>query len=75
MIGRSIDFEDVTPHEFARAAIQRGTPPEQAHVMERLYEVLRSRRQVDITDDVENITGMAPGSFRNWCECHADAFQ
>ena len=43
--------------------------------MERLYEVLRSRRQVDITDDVENITGMAPGSFRNWCECHADAFQ
>ena len=75
VIGRSIDFEDVTPHEFAQAAIQRGTPPEQAHLMERLNEVFRGRRSVAITDDVENITGMAPGTFRAWCERHADAFR
>ena len=73
--GRSIDFEDVTPHEFAQAAIQRGTPPEQAHLLERLNEVFRARRSVAITDDVENITGIAPGTFRDWCERHADAFR
>ena len=73
--GRSIDFEDVTPHEFAQAAIQRGTPPEQAHLMERLNEVFRARRSVNITDDVENITGTAPATFRDWCERHADAFR
>jgi hypothetical protein len=73
--GRSIDFEDVTPHEFAQAAIQRGTPPEQAHLMERLNEVFRARRSVNITDDVENITGIAPATFRHWCERHADAFR
>src|SRR5215469_5736338 len=74
-IGRSIEFQDVTPHEFAQAAIQRGTPPEQAHLMERLNEVFRARRSVNITDDVENITGTAPATFRDWCKRHADAFR
>jgi uncharacterized protein YbjT (DUF2867 family) len=73
--GRSIDFQDVTPHEFAQAAIQRGTPPEEAHLMERLNEVFRARRSVAITDDVENITGIAPGTFRDWCQRHAGAFR
>jgi uncharacterized protein YbjT (DUF2867 family) len=73
--GRPIDFQDVTPHEFAQAAIQRGTPPEEAHLTERLNEVFRARRSVAITDDVENITGIAPATFRDWCERHADAFR
>jgi uncharacterized protein YbjT (DUF2867 family) len=73
--GRPIDFQDTTPHEFAQAAIQRGTPPEQAHLLERLNEVLRARRSVNITDDVQNITGTAPATFRNWCERHAGAFR
>jgi uncharacterized protein YbjT (DUF2867 family) len=75
VIGRPVDFKDVNPHEFAQAAIQRGTPPEQAHLMERLNEVFRARRAVAITDDVENITGTAPATFRDWCERHADAFR
>jgi uncharacterized protein YbjT (DUF2867 family) len=74
-IGRPIEFRDVTPHEFAEAAIQRGTPPDQAHLMERLNEVFRTRRSVNITDDVENITGIPPATFRDWCERHADAFR
>jgi uncharacterized protein YbjT (DUF2867 family) len=75
LTGRSIGFKDVTPHEFAQAAIERGTPPEQAHLMERLNEVLRARRSVNITDDVENITGTAPMTFRDWCAGHIDAFR
>jgi uncharacterized protein YbjT (DUF2867 family) len=74
-IGRPVDFEDVTPHEFAQAAIQQGTPPEQARLMERLNEVFRARRAVAITDDVENITGTAPATFRDWCERNAGAFR
>jgi uncharacterized protein YbjT (DUF2867 family) len=75
VIGRPVDFEDVTPHEFAEAAIQQGTPPEQARLMERLNEVFRARRAVAITDDVENITGTAPVTFRQWCERHAGTFR
>ena len=73
--GHPIDFQDVTPHEFAQAAIQQGTPPEQAHLMERLNEVFRARRSVNITDDVENITGTAPATFRDWSQRHAGAFR
>ena len=73
--GRPIDFQDVTPNEFAQAAIQQGTPPEQGHLFGRLNEVFRARRSVNITDDVENITGTAPVTFRDWCERHAAAFR
>jgi uncharacterized protein YbjT (DUF2867 family) len=73
--GRPVDVEDVTPHDFAQAALRRGTPPEQAQLMERLNEVFRARRSVNITDDVQNITGTAPATFRDWCERHADAFR
>jgi hypothetical protein len=73
--GRPIAFQGITPHEFAQAAIQRGTPPEEAHMMEGMNEVLRAGRTGFITDDVENITGTAPGTFRAWCERHADAFR
>ena len=72
--GHPVDFQDVIPHEFAQAAIQRGTPPEQAQLMERLNEVFRARRSVTITDDVQNITGTAPATFRSWCERHVGAF-
>jgi uncharacterized protein YbjT (DUF2867 family) len=73
--GRPITFRDITPHDFAQAAIQHGTPPEQARLMERLNEVFRARRSVAITDDVQNITGVAPATFGDWCERHADAFR
>jgi hypothetical protein len=73
--GRPITFRDITPHDFAQAAIQHGTPPEQARLMERLNEVFRARRSVAITDDVQNITGIAPATFRHWCQRHADAFR
>jgi hypothetical protein len=43
--------------------------------MERLNEVFRARRSVNITDDVENITGTGPATFRDWCERHAGAFR
>jgi uncharacterized protein YbjT (DUF2867 family) len=73
--GRPIEFEDITPQEYAQAAIERGTAVEEAHHMQALYEVLRARRAVSITDDVENVTGTAPGTFRAWCERNVDAFR
>jgi hypothetical protein len=42
--------------------------------MERLNETLRARRSVNITDDIENITGIAPGPS-GWCQRHAGAFR
>ncbi|WP_200825444.1 NAD(P)H-binding protein [Kibdelosporangium aridum] len=61
--GRSIEHQDVTPREL-------GTP----EPIERLNELLRAGRAGFVTDDVENITGTAPGTFRAWCERNAHAF-
>jgi uncharacterized protein YbjT (DUF2867 family) len=72
--GRSIDFEDVTPHELAEAAIKRGTSPAEARMMEALNELFRAGRSGFVTDDVENLTGTTPGTFRAWCERNAAAF-
>lgn len=73
--GRSIDFEDVTPREFAEAAIRRGTPPQQARAMESLNELFRAGRSGFVTDDVENLTGTAAGTFRAWCERNIDTLR
>jgi uncharacterized protein YbjT (DUF2867 family) len=73
--GRPVHFQDVTPHEYAQAAIQHGTPPDQARLMEHLNEVFRARRWVNITDDVQNITGTPPATFRDWCQRHAGLFR
>jgi len=28
-----------------------------------------------IADDIENLTDCAPGTFRDWCERHINAFR
>lgn len=73
--GRPIEFEDLTPQEFTKVAVQNGTPPEQAHLIERLNELLRAGRAGFVTDDVENLTGIAPGTFRAWCERNVEALR
>ena len=73
--GRPIEFEDLTPQEFTKVAVQDGTPPEQAYLTERLNELLRAGRAGFVTDDVENLTGVAPGTFRAWCERNVDALR
>ena len=75
VLGREVDFRDVTPHEFAEAAIARGTPAAEAHLVEALNELLRAGRAAYVTDDVENLTGRPPATFRDWCERNADAFR
>ena len=43
--------------------------------MQNLNEMFRAGRAGVIADDVENLTGVAPRTFRDWCERHADAFR
>jgi uncharacterized protein YbjT (DUF2867 family) len=75
VLGRPIEFAAVTPEQLARDSIERGTPAGQAEAMRRTNERLRAVIYETLTDDVENLTGTAPGTFRDWCERHADAFR
>jgi uncharacterized protein YbjT (DUF2867 family) len=75
VLGRTIDFVDVTPEQFAQDSIERGTPVELAEAMQHLNELFRAGRAGVIADDIENLTGVAPRTFRDWCESHVDEFR
>ena len=75
VLGRPIDFVDVTPEQFARNSVERGTPAPHAAALQNLNEMFRAGRAGVIADDIANLTGVAPGTFRAWCERHIDAFR
>ena len=43
-------------------------------MIENLYAMFRTGRAGILTDDIRNLTGRAPGTFRAWCERNAAAF-
>jgi uncharacterized protein YbjT (DUF2867 family) len=75
VLGRTIDFVDVTPEQLAQASIEHGTPVQLAEAMQNLNELFRAGRAGVIADDIENLTGVAPRTFRDWCERHVDEFR
>jgi uncharacterized protein YbjT (DUF2867 family) len=75
VLERTIEFVDVTPGQAAKEAIERGTPARLAEAMQNLNELFRARRVGQIADDIENLTGIAPATFRDWCERHAGEFR
>jgi len=74
VLGLPIEFVDSTPEQVADAAIANGTPEPAARALQDLNEMFRAGRAGVVTDDVLNITGVAPRTFRDWCERHVDAF-
>jgi uncharacterized protein YbjT (DUF2867 family) len=75
VLGHSIDFVAVTPEQVAKEAIESGTPAQLAGALQNLNELFRAGRAGVIADDIENLTGVAPRTFRDWCERHADKFR
>lgn len=74
-LGRSIEFVDVTPEQFAADSIAQGTPAPMAGALQNLHELFRASRAGVIADDIENLTGIAPRSFRDWCTRHVNEFR
>ncbi len=74
VLDRPLAYVDITPEQSAQNAIERGTPAPMAHARENLDELFRAGRAGVLTDDIENLTGIAPGTFRGWAEEHAEAF-
>jgi hypothetical protein len=46
-----------------------------AGAVQNLNELFRAGRAGVIADDITNLTGVAPRTFREWCEEHAHAFR
>jgi uncharacterized protein YbjT (DUF2867 family) len=74
VLGHTIGFHDVTPEQVAQKSIENGTPAQLAGAMQNLNELFRASRAGLIADDIENLTGIAPRTFREWCERHSNEF-
>jgi uncharacterized protein YbjT (DUF2867 family) len=75
VLGRTIDFVDLTPEQLAQDSIEHGTPIQLAEAMKNLNELFRAGRAGVMADDIGNLTGIAPGTFRDWCERHVDEYR
>ena len=74
VLDREIDFVAVTPEQYAEVNIARGTPEPQARGLQDLQELFRAGRSGILSEDVNNLTGIAPRTFRQWCEQHRAEF-
>jgi uncharacterized protein YbjT (DUF2867 family) len=74
VLSRDIEYVPVTPEEFAEVNIHRGTPEPQARALQDLHELFRTGRSGILSEDVQNLTGSAPHTFRRWAEMHRADF-
>ena len=73
-IGRPVRFEELTPEE-AREAMAGGPTP--APFVDTLLRMLAANegRQVEVSPEVEKITGRPARTFAQWAADHADDFR
>jgi hypothetical protein len=74
VLGRTIEYVEITPEEAAQAALARGMDSASVAASKNLNELLRADGAAVITDDVERVTGEPPASFESWCWRNAAAF-
>jgi uncharacterized protein YbjT (DUF2867 family) len=74
VLGRSIDYVEITPEEAAQDALARGMDQGGVAALREYNERLRADEGAILTDDVERVTGHKPASFESWCRRNAAAF-
>ncbi|WP_052423798.1 NAD(P)H-binding protein [Nonomuraea candida] len=74
VLGRDIEFVPVTPGQLARRSVAYGTPEDLARTMRGLDELRRTGRAAVVAQDIANLTGTGPRTFREWCEDNRHAF-
>jgi uncharacterized protein YbjT (DUF2867 family) len=74
VLGRTIEYIEITPEEAAQAALARGMDNASVAAIRNLDELLRADVAAVITDDVKRVTGSPPARFESWCRRNAAAF-
>jgi len=74
VLGRTIEYIEITPEEAAQAALARGMDSASVAAIRNLDELLRADVAAVKTSDVKRVTGSPPANFESWCRRNAAAF-
>jgi uncharacterized protein YbjT (DUF2867 family) len=74
VLGRTIEYIEITPEEAAQAALARGMDSASVAAIQNLDELLRADVAAVKTSDVKRVTGSPPANFERWCRRNAAAF-
>ncbi len=76
VIGRPLVIREVvTPEEAVRFRFPNGAPQVLADAITQAFGMMRADTVGFRTDTVARLLGRRPGTFRDWCVRHADAFR
>ncbi len=75
VLNKPIRYIDITPEAVAEKMKTDGLPQFLAEGIREVMEGVRSGGAAVVTQNVEQVTGRAPGTFEDWCRRHQEAFQ
>ncbi len=75
VLNKPIRYFDLTPEAFAENLKNNGLPQFVAEAILEVIGGVRSGKSAIVTENVEQVTGRAPGSFEDWCRRHQEVFQ
>jgi uncharacterized protein YbjT (DUF2867 family) len=74
VLGRRIDFVDLSDDQATTRFTAAGAPPWYVANVVALFDILRQGRQAEVRDTVDALSGRAPCSARQYLHDHAGAF-
>jgi uncharacterized protein YbjT (DUF2867 family) len=74
VLGRTIEYIEITPEEAAQAALAHGMDSAAVDAIKELDTLLRANAAAVETSDVQRVTGSPPVTFERWCRRNAAAF-
>jgi uncharacterized protein YbjT (DUF2867 family) len=66
--GRSIEFRDVSPEDYAAALRAEELPEDLVFFLDVMYRVMREGKIGDVADGVEQVLGRKPVAFVDWAK-------
>lgn len=74
VLERPITFEEISVDDVVAQIRETGAPEDRIAFATAVARALVNGEWEVLTDTVERVTGKRPGTFRQWCIDHADAF-
>ena len=72
---QQIELMEITPAQFRESQLARGVEPWEAEHFEEMFQIFRDSGSSQLSEDVERVTGQAPGTIENYLERQTEALR